>query len=425
MDSRKLALLCSFLVASGCGTMYVYSAYAPQLATRLHFNASESQIIGLCGTVGVSLLGIAAGIIIDKYGTTTPIVLGGVFLMLGYSLITLCYIKCIESVLLCALALMAAGFGSGMSFVASIKVCALNYPENRGTASSIPLAAFGLSAFLFSTIAGIFFPGNTQGFLILLTVLTSSLSLVLVPFVRVIPAISHAEDEALLDDGCSSSSCESVDIYGVSLFKSIDFWKHFLIIGCIAGCGQMYIYGCGYVIRALVGPDVETSGVQSFHVAMISLLSFCGRLLSGSISDVLTRYQYSRLWMIFISLALGLVGSFLATVVTEISFLWMVSLSFGLSYGFCYGVYPTIIAEMFGMTYFSQNWGYSGSSAVFSAYFFTTTFGKVFDSHSKGDVCYEGVNCYKSAFNMAFYVFAVFVVMILYMIHNNYQKFKQ
>lgn len=359
--------------------MYVYSAYAPQLASKLHFSASESQVIGLCGTVGVSLLGIGAGIIIDKYGTTVPIISGGLFLLLGYSLITLCYIRNIQSVVLCALALTTAGFGSGMSFVASIKVCALNYPENRGTASSIPLAAFGLSAFLFSTIAGIFFPGNTQGFLILLTVLTSSLSLIMVPFVRVIPSVRDEEGEALLEDSCSTSSCESVEIYGMSLFKSPDFWKHFLIIGCIAGCGQMYIYGCGYVIRALVGPDVETSGVQSFHVGMISLLSFCGRLLSGSLSDVLTRYHVSRLWMIFISLALGLVGSFLVSVVTDIAYLWMVSLAFGLSYGFCYGVYPTIIAEMFGMTYFSQNWGYAGSSAVFSAYFFTTTFGRVFD----------------------------------------------
>lgn len=59
------------------------------------------------------------------------------------------------------------GAGSCSAFTASIKAAALNFPDHRGTATAFPLAAFGLSAFLFSTIA-LVLPHGTSYFLRLL-----------------------------------------------------------------------------------------------------------------------------------------------------------------------------------------------------------------------------------------------------------------
>ena len=63
----------------------------------------------------------------------------------------------------------------------------MNYPNHRGTATSFPLAAFGLSAFFFSTISTIAFKGDTAKFLLLLSLGTCLLILVSSVFVRIVP----------------------------------------------------------------------------------------------------------------------------------------------------------------------------------------------------------------------------------------------
>jgi hypothetical protein len=64
---------------------------------------------------------------------------------------------------------------------------ALNFPNHRGTATAIPLAAFGLSAFFFSCLSSWLFPGNTSDFLLVLAVATSSIVLLSYFFLRVVP----------------------------------------------------------------------------------------------------------------------------------------------------------------------------------------------------------------------------------------------
>lgn len=80
-----------------------------------------------------------------------------------------------------------SGLGGCSAFAAAIKTSALNWPRHRGTATGVPLAAFGLSAFFFSMFAQFVYPGSTGDFLFLLS--CGTLGLVLIPlfFLRVIP----------------------------------------------------------------------------------------------------------------------------------------------------------------------------------------------------------------------------------------------
>lgn len=62
----------------------------------------------------------------------------------------------------------------------------LNWPTHRGTATAFPLSAFGLSALFYTVIADFAFPGDTSGFLVLLSLATSLLVMVSIPFLRVV-----------------------------------------------------------------------------------------------------------------------------------------------------------------------------------------------------------------------------------------------
>jgi hypothetical protein len=90
-----------------------------------------------------------------------------------------------------------SGVGSSSAFQASLKTATLNWPTHRGTATACPLAAFGLSAFFYTVIAGFAFPGDTSGLLMLLSLATSLLVLVSIPFLIVVDHQKGADYAAL------------------------------------------------------------------------------------------------------------------------------------------------------------------------------------------------------------------------------------
>lgn len=565
----------------GCGTLYVYSAYSTQLADRLGLSATQSSLIGMMGTIGVSLLGVIAGVIVDRTGPRIPTFIGSLLLFVGYFVVYHCYVNNIRIIPLIAVASCAAGFGSSLAYSSSMKTAALNYPHNRGTATAFPIATFGLSAFFFSSMAAIFFPGNTASFLLMLALVTSSLCFVNAPFLTTpttaqsrtenglkqdphfadfsreneddgsvrnnfmtvtIPRrpsstppmsptlkrsselkkvienygstspsprhsrnasftasdsdinnypklqISHQSLATLNDANISSSPPpqntlfqseflshsapsfptydqngfpskqknslkahaiedsnhnshvhhhhlvkDSHDISGFKMLARKEFWAQFLVLGILAGSGQMYIYCCGYIVRALAlaneqsnndgvhsesisaktieGLEHSVQGVQQLQVAIISLSSFSGRIISGVMSDVFHHhFELQRLWMIFTACCISIIVHLVMTIASfggNPVYLWPLSCCIGLSYGLTFGVFPTIVADTFGMFRYSQNWGMVCVSPVFGVYMFNYIFGRIYDGKStkvRDDegkmihVCLQGSKCYSSSF---------------------------
>lgn len=115
------------------------------------------------------LLGIPIGIFIDQRGARIPLISGGVLLGIGYLMLYRSYTTGSGYLPLLCLFSFFTGYGGCASFAAAIKVSALNWPEHRGSATAFPAGAFGLSAFLFSSIAEFLVPGDTANLLLLLT----------------------------------------------------------------------------------------------------------------------------------------------------------------------------------------------------------------------------------------------------------------
>ncbi|ODQ63237.1 MFS general substrate transporter [Nadsonia fulvescens var. elongata DSM 6958] len=215
---RIIAVVGCFLTSLGCGTLYVYSAYAPQLAEQLNLTTTESSLIGEMGTLGIALLGILSGFIVDRTQPQVPIALGAFFIFGGYYTIYYCYVNLIRNIPLLCIATSLAGFGSALSFMASIKASALNFPKSRGTATAFPLSAFGLCAFLFSLLSNLFFHGNTAGFLRLMAIMTSSMCLLGSLLVRV-----HENPQAIesLEEYSNSRESNESAISGYASFDQI------------------------------------------------------------------------------------------------------------------------------------------------------------------------------------------------------------
>lgn len=132
-------------------------------------------------------MGVPVGLLVDTKGPRPAVLIGSALLGLGYFPIHQAYDAGSGSVPLLCLSSVMTGLGGCLAFQASIKTSALNWPHHRGTATAFPLAAFGLSAFFFSLVGTLAFPGNTSAFLALLAIGTCGITAFGFLFLRVYP----------------------------------------------------------------------------------------------------------------------------------------------------------------------------------------------------------------------------------------------
>lgn len=179
---RLLLLLAATIVSLSSGTNYVFSAYAPQLALRLHLNSTQLNLIGIAGNMGVYTSGPIWGIFIDRNGPRGVLACAAALILCGYGGIRYIYLSSetvekkasTSTVLGLSLCMLMTGYAASAGLNSSLNTVARSFPSSsRATASGITLAGFGLSAFLFSTLANVVFPGRTEAFLGLLAIGTA------------------------------------------------------------------------------------------------------------------------------------------------------------------------------------------------------------------------------------------------------------
>lgn len=410
----------------------------------------------MSGQIGVACFGGIVGIFVDKYSPRRLMTLGGLLIFLGYATVYSFYTHgkghrssplYRQWAMALALVYGVIGLGNCLVFNCSIKLATVTFPQNRGAATSIPMSAFGLSAFFFSTVAGLLFPGNTKGFLLTLAIVTSMLiaaSLIFVPnnlnprgyslLENDATLVSNQQDQnnnsiederAHITDGASGSNptVKTADDH-ISISKLVRapaFWELFCLLALISGAGQMYIYSCGHMVDALMlNQDANLiQKTQALQVGVISVANFTGRILSGNLSDLFHHHwDIPRKWLLVLASLVSMAGHVMATFIGDPSHLYVVSMAVGLSYGMIYGVYPSIVSDTFGLRHFSKAWGWVACSQVFVAYILELVFGAVYDSNvdtslheKKPHTCTLGLDCYRSAFYVSVGVgFAAFVL---------------
>ncbi|KAF2742086.1 MFS general substrate transporter [Sporormia fimetaria CBS 119925] len=310
---RLLSVVAATAISLACGTNYAYSAWAPQFAEKMQLSATQSNIIGTSANIGMYASGIPMGMITDRKSPRLAAIIGMLALGLGYYPIHRAYENGAGSMSVLSISFFSflTGVGSCAAFQAALKVATLNWPTHRGTATAFPLAAFGLSAFFYTIIAGFAYPGDTSGFLLLLSLATSLLVLVSVPFLHVVdhrkgttyavlptserprrdsnrlhrtksassrfsshsvqdpepnddePARDSDETSSLLsapgdivepgDDSQKQAAERShlIDVTGLALLHRIEFWQLWILLGLLTGVGLMTINNIGHDVQAL------------------------------------------------------------------------------------------------------------------------------------------------------------------------------
>ncbi|KAI6035885.1 major facilitator superfamily domain-containing protein [Pisolithus marmoratus] len=447
--SRIVTLLSSVVVALSSGTNYIFSAYAPQLGARLHISHTQLNIVGLAGNTGVSVSGPIWGRIVDSRGSRIPLTGAFVCSLVGYAGMKRMYdegtdsgtsISAAHFLILVACSLLT-GLGAHAGVVAAVNTTAKSFPESaRATTTGLVLSGFGLSAFFFSTLAHILFPGDTSAFLLLLALATSIPMLIalfvmrpvplppthprrkddengdyeLIPSGEVVPSIAEPDvdttsvvgdsyvplSDVQHENGISSAS-ETVcnhshsrldglpDIHGKMLWMTPDFYLLCMILLLLAGTGVMYINNVGLISLALFAKsnpnyeEEEASKLQAAQVSTLSVGNFAGRILIGLISDFTrSKFHLPRAYSLCIVSSLFIVSQAFAIGVSSVGTLWMATAILGFAYGSLFGGLPAIAIDWFGLAHLSENLGYLSLPPLIGGNVFSIIFGRNLDAHT-------------------------------------------
>ncbi|KAK4051360.1 hypothetical protein OIV83_002844 [Microbotryomycetes sp. JL201] len=329
------------------------SAYAPQLAARLHLSSVQTNIVGAAGNLGVYLSGPIIGRVVDHDGPRRMLLLATVLLFSGYFALRTLYLAG-ESrshvVTLVAFAELLTGIGSTAGLSATGNTIAKSFKKTRATALSLVLSAFGLSAFFYSTIRRALLAKSsepTAALLLTLAVGTALSMLVGVFFVR---PVAQDDDRSPVPEGPSvspstppnerdpllvvtaessgesaertsstpqrpvtikraqSSGVVPISVSGSALVREIDFWLLFAYNACSSGIGLCFINNVGLVTKTLAPSQMSeglahgslfgTSGILVLErFGMERFSSNNGVLaLAPAIAGQLTNYMFGRIY---------------------------------------------------------------------------------------------------------------------------------
>ncbi|KLU85993.1 hypothetical protein MAPG_05012 [Magnaporthiopsis poae ATCC 64411] len=241
---------------------------------------------------------------------------------------------------------------------------------------------------------------------------------------------SSLPGEVLVQSSVDMDRSHRIDIRGWNLLTNVEFWQFFSIMALLAGIGLMTINNIGHNVNALwryhdknVTEEFLISH-QQMHVSILSVGSFSGRLLSGVGSDFLVKSLHaSRVWCLVVASLIFCGAQVSAITIMNPALLGLVSGLSGLGYGFLFGVFPSIVAESFGIHGLSQNWGFLTLSPVASGYVFNLFYGTAFDAHSVvgpgGErSCPDGLECYRAAYYVTLAACGLGLLVSLAVIHH-------
>jgi len=402
--------------------------------------------------MGVYSSGPVWGRIVDTKGPRIPLIGAFFLLLVGYSGIKKMYDDGIgDASTVSALhfaVLVLCGFMTGLAgnagLAAAANTTAKSFPDSsRATTTGLVFSGFGLSAFWFSTIAHVFFPGDTSAFLLVLALGTAIPMLIGLFTIRPIPLplpssgtrqdttiegytpipiadagvfIANPEEAEIdAEEACApllshehenSSYQSSADemnparslsrgrgeepnIHGKQLWLTPDFYLIVTIMAICSGTGIMYINNVGSISQALyakanpIYDDLEASKWQAAQVSTVSIGNFAGRILIGLISDFTrNRLHLPRAYCLCIVSSLFIISQAFAIGISSVQSLWMASSLLGLAYGSLFGICPTIVIEWFGLAHLSENWGYVSFAPLIGGNLFSLMFGRNLDAHA-------------------------------------------
>ncbi len=357
---RAVILGASVAVSICIGTSYSFSVFAQPLA-ELHGWSLSQVMVAFSICAGISPLPmILGGRLLDLAKARLAIVAGG--------LLFACCFFCSGSVSSLPMLYLLYGLGCGMGLSTAYSALIGNsiklYPAKKGLASGLVTAAYGSSAVLMAPLAnaiiqswGVQAAFRCLGLAFLVVVGGAAFLIRDASAVLVGEAVADSMESTSVQTVSASpqapvaakAAADSADMTWRQMVCTRRFYGLTLLFVCGTMAGLMLVSNTSVVAQTMFG---LTPAIAALAVSAYALCNCLGRFLFGLISDQLGRYPAVLLICIMLALVLGVVVLW----PTVAAFL-LVLAGVGLGFGGVMGIFPSMVAESFGLPHCGTNYG--------------------------------------------------------------------
>lgn len=268
------------------------------------------------------------------------------------------------------------GLGTSALYFLCLLTCSKIYPEKKGLSISLPVTSYGISSLISTQILKLPYFGNDSHHLDILKIF------VFFGFLYLVLGILSFFSTSIIIER-SFKLAENTELIPISSIeppnhqqKFINFLKdpkmYILLASLFLILGPLETFQNN--LNSLLGLVGHPEGLSN-QIMLLSLFSTITRLVVGILSDYINKRD-----ILIALLMLGTSSHILSYLSLNISTLSIITVFNGITYGGVFTIYPTILAEIWGVEMLGSTWGLFMIAPAVSTSLFSLLYGNFLDS---------------------------------------------
>jgi MFS transporter, OFA family, oxalate/formate antiporter len=331
-------ILAVLLMCTISGAQYSWTLYVNPLKDRLGVSLAAIQTAFTLSQVIQAGSQPGGGFFVDKFGPRVPLLVGGLMIVVGWSLMGIS-----TNVLTLYALYTLAGAGVGIVYGIAMNTANRWFPDKRGLASGLTAAGYGLGVLPLLPIISVTLGTWGVGPTFAATGLTGGVVMIIVALLVKFPDQQNVVKKAAV-------VITEKDFTTSEMLRTPHFWILWVAF-FTANFG-------GLLLVANSAPYGKTlglaTGTLAIAVMLQNLANGCCRPVWGAISDKLGRYTTMSV-MFGINTVVLFAFPRIAAISTP-AFMIALTVAF-FSWGGCYALFPPANSDVFGTAYSAKNYG--------------------------------------------------------------------
>ncbi|PSV15317.1 oxalate:formate antiporter [Photobacterium kishitanii] len=340
-DRAMQILVAGFCINLCMGILYAWSVFKKALVVDLGWSNADASLPYTVAIITFALSLLVAGILQDRMGPRRVLILGTV--MVGFGMIISSFATTPMMLVLTFGVMTGSGIGFGYACL-SPSAMKWFHPSKKGLVNGLIAAGFGLAAVYLAPLTSTLIAeyGINTSFL----VLGIAVLIIAVPLAFTInnpPANYIPEAPA----GYKATSAKPVDINWRGMLKTPQFYSLWVMYAFASAAGLMIIGN----ITSIAATQANITDA-AYLVVILAIFNSGGRVVAGILSDKIGGVK--TLMIAFVMQGINMV--MFATFESEFTLIIGAAVA-GVGYGTLLAVFPSIIADFYGLKNYGANYG--------------------------------------------------------------------
>ncbi|SMY33506.1 L-lactate MFS transporter [Photobacterium andalusiense] len=340
-DRAMQILVAGFCINLCMGILYAWSVFKKALVVDLGWSNADASLPYTVAIITFALSLLVAGILQDRMGPRRVLILGTV--MVGLGMIISSFATTPMMLVLTFGIMTGSGIGFGYACL-SPSAMKWFHPSKKGLVNGLIAAGFGLAAVYLAPLTSALIAeyGINTSFL----VLGVAVLVIAVPLAFTInnpPADYVPEAPA----GYKAKSDKPVDINWRGMLKTPQFYSLWVMYAFASAAGLMIIGN----ITSIAATQANITDA-AYLVVILAIFNSGGRVVAGILSDKIGGVK--TLMIAFVMQGINMV--MFATFNSEFTLIIGAAVA-GVGYGTLLAVFPSIIADFYGLKNYGANYG--------------------------------------------------------------------